>query len=197
MPSSSKAGVNGNEKHLVCVTGAGSFIGSWVVKELLDRGYHVRGTARDPADRKNAHLLALDGAEERLTLCRADVLDYGGLRAAFQGCRGVFHVASPVSNDPELVRAAVEGTRNAINAAADAGVVRRVVFTSSYGAVHMDPNRSPDRGGIVVLHGLASVAAIHPANACCCARTTNAFFSSCAALRPFRSTVDIFQRRQS
>ena len=52
------------------------------------------------ADRKNAHLLALDGAEERLTLCRADVLNYDGLRAAFQGCRGVFHVASPVSNDP-------------------------------------------------------------------------------------------------
>jgi hypothetical protein len=48
MPSSSKAYVNGDEKHLVCVTGAGSFIGSWVVKELLDRGYHVRGTARDP-----------------------------------------------------------------------------------------------------------------------------------------------------
>ncbi|KAK1620815.1 hypothetical protein QYE76_026332 [Lolium multiflorum] len=143
MPSSSKAGGPGDEKHLVCVTGAGSFIGSWVVKELLDRGYHVRGTARDPAHRKNAHLLELDGAEERLTLCRADVLDYGGLRAAFQGCRGVFHVASPVSNDPELVRAAVEGTRNAINAAADAGV-RRVVFTSSYGAVHMDPNRSPE-----------------------------------------------------
>jgi hypothetical protein len=52
------------------------------------------------ADRKNAHLLALDGADERLTLWRADVLEYGGLRAAFQGCRGVFHVASPVSNDP-------------------------------------------------------------------------------------------------
>jgi cinnamoyl-CoA reductase len=48
MPPSSKAYVNGDEKHLVCVTGAGSFIGSWVVKELLDRGYHVRGTARDP-----------------------------------------------------------------------------------------------------------------------------------------------------
>jgi cinnamoyl-CoA reductase len=38
---------------------------------------------------------------------------------------------------------AVEGTRNVINAAADMGV-RRVVFTSSYGAVHMDPKRSPD-----------------------------------------------------
>lgn len=43
----------------------------------------------------------------------------------------------------ELVPVAVEGTRNVINAAADMGV-RRVVFTSSYGAVHMDPNRSPD-----------------------------------------------------
>jgi cinnamoyl-CoA reductase len=38
---------------------------------------------------------------------------------------------------------AVEGTRNVINAAADEGA-RRVVFTSSYGAVHMDPSRSPD-----------------------------------------------------
>jgi nucleoside-diphosphate-sugar epimerase len=38
---------------------------------------------------------------------------------------------------------AVEGTKNAINVAADMGV-RRMVFTSSYGAVHMDPNRSPD-----------------------------------------------------
>ena len=43
----------------------------------------------------------------------------------------------------ELVPVAVEGTRSVISAAADAGV-RRVVFTSSYGAVHMDPNRSPD-----------------------------------------------------
>ncbi|KAF7081258.1 hypothetical protein CFC21_085221 [Triticum aestivum] len=153
MPSIDKATDNGElkqrrpELELVCVTGAGGFIGSWVVKELLLRGYRVRGTARDPADQKNAHLLALEGAEERLTLCRADVLDYDGLRAAFRGCRGVFHVASPVSNIPDLVPVAVEGTRNVIRAAADVGV-RRVVFTSSYGAVHMDPNHRPD----AVLH---------------------------------------------
>ncbi|XP_037445356.1 cinnamoyl-CoA reductase 1-like [Triticum dicoccoides] len=144
MPSIDKATDNGElkqrrpELELVCVTGAGGFIGSWVVKELLLRGYRVRGTARDPADQKNAHLLALEGAEERLTLCRADVIDYDGLRAAFRGCRGVFH---------DLVPVAVEGTRNVIRAAADVGV-RRVVFTSSYGAVHMDPNRRPD----AVLH---------------------------------------------
>ncbi|KAF7081260.1 hypothetical protein CFC21_085222 [Triticum aestivum] len=134
------------EKHheLVCVTGAGGFIGSWVVKALLLHGYRVRGTARDPADHKNAHLLTLEGAQERLALCRADLLDRDNLCSVFSGCHGVFHVASPISEtDPELMVVAVEGTRNVINAAADAGV-RRVVFTSSYGAVHMDPNRSPD-----------------------------------------------------
>ncbi|KAM0925513.1 hypothetical protein ACQ4PT_004161 [Festuca glaucescens] len=132
-----------SEEQLVCVTGAGGFIGSWVVKLLLLRGYSVRGTVRDLADGKNAHLLALEGADDRLSLCRADVLNYDSLSVAFSGCHGVFHVASPVSNDPDLVPVAVEGTRNVIRAAADAGV-QRVVFTSSYGAVHMDPNRSPD-----------------------------------------------------
>ena len=40
---------------LVCVTGAGGFIGSWVVKELLLRGYHVRATARDPSKKLDTH----------------------------------------------------------------------------------------------------------------------------------------------
>ncbi|KAK1621178.1 hypothetical protein QYE76_026695 [Lolium multiflorum] len=127
-----------SEEQLVCVTGAGGFIGSWVVKLLLLRGYSVRGTVRDLADGKNAHLLALEGADDRLSLYRADVLNYDSLRVALSGCHGVFHIASP-----HLVPVAVEGTRNVMRAAADAGV-RRVVFTSSYGAVHMDPNRSPN-----------------------------------------------------
>ncbi|WVZ71540.1 hypothetical protein U9M48_020115 [Paspalum notatum var. saurae] len=133
------------EPQLVCVTGAGGFIGSWLVKELLLRGYRVRGTARNPEDWKNAHLRALDGAKERLSLCRADLLDFKSLADAFRSCDGVFHVASPIAdNDPELMEAATEGTKNVINAAADMGV-QRVVFTSSYGAVYMNPNRSPDQ----------------------------------------------------
>ena len=38
----------------------------------------------------------------------------------------------------------MNGTKNVIIAAAEAKV-RRVVFTSSIGAVYMDPNRSPDK----------------------------------------------------
>lgn len=43
----------------------------------------------------------------------------------------------------QMVDPAVVGTKNVILAAAEAKV-RRVVFTSSIGAVYMDPNRSPD-----------------------------------------------------
>lgn len=32
----------------VCVTGAGGFIASWIVKLLLERGYTVKGTVRNP-----------------------------------------------------------------------------------------------------------------------------------------------------
>ncbi|CAL5327582.1 unnamed protein product [Camellia sinensis] len=103
-------------------------------------------------DPKNSHLRELEGAEERLTLCKSDLLDYQSLREAIDGCDGVFHTASPVTDDPvtsvfdlkeEMVEPAVNGTKNVIIAAAEVKV-RRVVFTSSIGAVTMDPNRSPD-----------------------------------------------------
>ncbi|XP_023523755.1 cinnamoyl-CoA reductase 2-like [Cucurbita pepo subsp. pepo] len=127
----------------VCVTGAGGFIASWLVKLLLQKGYNVRGTVRNPGDSKNAHLKELDGAKERLTLYAADLLHFESLKAAILGCDGVFHTASPVTDDLEKVDEAIIGTKNVIMAAAEANV-RRVVFTSSIGTVHMNPNRSPD-----------------------------------------------------
>ncbi|KAK9149809.1 hypothetical protein Scep_008566 [Stephania cephalantha] len=128
----------------VCVTGAGGYIASWIVKLLLEKGYTVKGTVRNPDDMKNNHLRELEGAKERLILCKADLLDYESLKEAIGGCDGVFHTASPVTDDPEqMVEPAVNGAKYVMNAAAEAGV-RRVVFTSSIGAVTMDPNRSPD-----------------------------------------------------
>ena len=38
---------------VVCVTGAGGYIASWLVKLLLSRGYAVHATVRDPS--KHAH----------------------------------------------------------------------------------------------------------------------------------------------
>lgn len=52
-----------------------------------------------PGDPKNAFLAQLDGASGNLRLFKADVLDYGTLAAAFAGCEGVFHPATPVPGD--------------------------------------------------------------------------------------------------
>ncbi|CAD5193165.1 unnamed protein product [Musa acuminata subsp. malaccensis] len=88
----------------------------------------------------NGHLRALDGAKERQVLAKADLLDVQSLRAAIHGCDGAFHMASPVTDYPEqVIEPAITGTRNVIDAA-----VRRVVLTSSVGAVYMNPNRGLD-----------------------------------------------------
>ena len=44
-------------KGTVCVTGAAGFIGSWLVMRLLERGYVVRATVRDPGHNISANLL--------------------------------------------------------------------------------------------------------------------------------------------
>jgi cinnamoyl-CoA reductase len=128
----------------VCVTGAGGFIASWLVKKLLIKGYTVRGAVRgNPEDGKYEHLRELEGAKERFELVKADILDYQSLLTVFRGCDGVFHMACLLNDDPnQVIEPAVKGTRNVMEACAEIGV-KRVVFTSSIGAVYMDPRRDP------------------------------------------------------
>nr|CAB3453801.1 unnamed protein product [Digitaria exilis] len=133
----------------VCVTGAGGFIASWLVKLLLSRGYTVHGTVRDLSDKKVAHLKGLEKAAEKLRIFKADLLDYDAMAAAIAGCQGVIHVATPVPSeelaDPELqmLAPAVTGTTNVLRAATAANV-QRVVVVSSIVAVEINPKDWPE-----------------------------------------------------
>ncbi|CAB4268160.1 unnamed protein product [Prunus armeniaca] len=128
-------------RKVVCVTGASGFIASWLVKLLLERAYIVKATVRDPNDpKKTEHLLALEGAKERLHLFKADLLEEGSFDAVVDGCEGVFHTASPVmfsSTDPqaELIDPALKGTLNVLKSCVKFATVKRVVLTSSTAAV--------------------------------------------------------------
>nr|AUI41114.1 4-hydroxyphenylacetaldehyde reductase 2 [Rhodiola rosea] len=129
------------EKKLVCVTGASGYIASWIVKLLLQRGYTVNATVRSINDTKKvAHLLALDGAKERLNLFEADLIKEGSFDSAIQGCQGVFHTASPVLvnvTDPqaELIDPAVNGTLNVLRSCSEVPSIKRIVVTSSISSV--------------------------------------------------------------
>ncbi|PSR90179.1 Cinnamoyl-CoA reductase [Actinidia chinensis var. chinensis] len=125
----------------VCVTGASGYIASWLVKLLLQCGYIVKASVRDPNDpKKTEHLLALEGAKERLHLFKANLLEEGSFDSVIDGCEGVFHTASPFYHDVkdpevELINPALKGTLNVLGSCAKNSSVRRVVLTSSVAAV--------------------------------------------------------------
>ncbi|KAK9155801.1 hypothetical protein Sjap_003281 [Stephania japonica] len=126
----------GEENEIACVTGAGGYQASWLVKLLLLRGYKVHGTVRDLSNEKNAHLKTLENAAENLQLFKADLLDFDGLLKAIDGCSSVFHVACHVPSttlqnpEVEMIRPALEGTCNVLKARSIAKV-KRVVMVSS------------------------------------------------------------------
>jgi dihydroflavonol-4-reductase len=135
----------------VLVTGISGFLGGHVALQLLQRGFHVRGSVRDRARATSVRAtLARHGTDTaRLEIVRLDLTRDAGWTEAMAGVRYLQHVASPLVIDRprdrnELIRPAVEGTRRALTAAFAAGV-ERVVLTSSIAAIvygHADYSRT-------------------------------------------------------
>jgi len=127
----------------ICVTGASGFIAAHIVRELLGRGYRVRGTVRKSAEHY-PFLTNLPSAKERLELVKADLLTAGAYDRAVEGCDYVMHTASPYKinvKNPlvDLVDPALLGTKNILKSCVQAGCVKRVIFTSSIAAITDEP----------------------------------------------------------
>lgn len=139
----------------VLVTGASGYIGSWIVRSLLEAGYAVHGTVRNPQKKsglEHLHKLSADHPGQ-LTLFKADLLESGSFDEAMAGCELVMHTASPFlltgfkDAQEALVRPALEGTRNVLDSVNRTESVKRVVLTSSVVAIYGDNCESRDVPG--------------------------------------------------
>lgn len=113
------------------VTGATGFIGSSIVRELLNDGVAVKVLARAGSDRSN--LRGLD-----VEVCEGDLVSPDTLEKAIGGCDLVFHAAADyrlwTKTPSRMYEINVSGTRNVLSAALKAGV-EKVVYTSSVGTL--------------------------------------------------------------
>ena len=121
------------------VTGGTGFVGAHVVRALLARGRSVRCLVRASSRRTNLEGLPVE-------IITGDVTDPASLSAAMAGIETVYHCAADYrlyAADPRALHAAnVGGTENVMRAASEAGV-KKVVHTSSVGALGLSKNGAP------------------------------------------------------
>lgn len=123
----------------VLVTGGTGFIGSYLTRLLIARGYEVRALRR-----ANSPMDLIAPVAGQVEWVEADVTDLPALEDAFAGVTHVCHCAAMVSFHPRDVRRMmqinVEGTANMVNLALDCGV-QKFVHVSSIAAL----GRAKDR----------------------------------------------------
>jgi uncharacterized protein YbjT (DUF2867 family) len=112
---------------VILLTGGSGFVGGHVAHRLRDQDHAVRCLVRDS---RRAEKLATWGCE----LVEGDMTDPASLRRAVEGAEAIVHLVAIRQGKPEqFQRIMVEGTRDLLRAAQDAGV-KRFVHMSALGA---------------------------------------------------------------
>jgi dihydroflavonol-4-reductase len=136
----------------VLVIGANGFLGSHVTRQLVSEGEDVRVMVRD-----GANTIGIDGL--KTTRFVGDIWNNDLLREAMAGVDVVYYCVVDTRGwlrDPApLFHTNVEGTRNVLEIAKDAGM-QRFIFTSSYVTVGRKKGRVATEDDTIRLRGETS-----------------------------------------
>lgn len=129
----------------VMLTGATGYVAGWIAKRLLEDGHIIHAPIRNPENKeKTKYLDALaEQSSGSIIYFKADLLTPESYDEAAEGCELVIHTASPFVTAPknpqtDLVDPALKGTENVLSSVNKAGVVQRVILTSSCAAIYGD-----------------------------------------------------------
>jgi len=121
------------------ITGANGFIGSAVMRCLLEAGHDIRVMVRPGSERRNLEGLSVE-------IIEGDLQDKASLEQAVKDCNAVFHVAADyrlwIPDPDNMYRTNVTGTRDLMLASAQAGV-EKIVYTSSVAVLGLNKDGSP------------------------------------------------------
>lgn len=124
---------------MVLVTGGTGFIGAYIIKELVEKGYSVRALCRrTPSGHSGFPFFISPAVFEKVEWVSGDVLDVVSLEDAMQGVESVIHSAAMISflkkDRKTMYRVNAEGTANVVNVALEQNI-KRLVHLSSISAI--------------------------------------------------------------
>ena len=125
------------------LTGSTGFLGSAILRKLLEDGREVKVLIREKSDTTN-----IDGVD--VEIAYGDLRDSDSLQSALNGCDILYHTAAYYSlwdQDKRIIYDInVEGTRKILQAA-QLKNIEKVVYTSTVGCVGLNKDTTPSNEG--------------------------------------------------
>lgn len=132
----------------VLVTGANGFIASWVVRDLLEQGYFVKGTVRSVEKGEYLKNYFANYTSKLEVIVIEDITKEGAFDEAVKGVEAIAHMASPITVNrvrvEDVIEPATKGTTGLLQSALRYGQsIKRIVYTSSAAAVRPETSELP------------------------------------------------------